>query len=315
MYAIDWAVKKKLRVYDVQKDKLKSIPSTLEAFAKFLRGKDKTRFNFEEGGGDTYKLQARRAGHEVFTIPGKQIKNYRDELGLAKSDDADALIIGRFAQHYPERFYQFQELDEITARIAILFKERLDTEQTLVRTKNRLFALKLRLELINLDGHKEKVIKRKENVIKALEQEFNDQTRLLFREVKKHPLNSYFKEIKGVGPVTAAGLIATIKRASRFDDRYSLRHYAGMVKKKGDQNFNHPLKRALYFFCTAIIKHRTPFWRELYDNMKIYYKEKHPDWRKGHVNNYAMKSVETKFLDSVYKKMKEIEEKGVLLGR
>lgn len=312
MFSVDWAVKKKLRIYDDQKDKLKSIPPTLEAFAKFLQGKNKTRFNFEEGGGDTYKLQARRAGHEVFTIPGKQIKDYRDELGLAKSDDADAVIIGRFAQHYPERFYQFQELDDITARIAILFKERLDTEKTLVRTKNRLFALKIRLELINLDGHKERVIKRKENVIKALEQEFNDQTKLLLREVEKHPLNSYFEGIKGVGPVTAAGLIATIKRASRFDDRYSLRHYAGMVKKKGHQNFNHPLKRALYFFSTEIIKQKTPFWRQLYDSMKVYYKDKHPDWKKGHINNYAMKFVETKFLDSVYKEMKKIEEKGVL---
>lgn len=312
MYSIDWAVKKELKVYDIQKDKLKSIPAALEAFAKFLQNKKPTKFYFEEGGGDTYKLQARRAGHEVFTIPGKQIKNYRDQLGLAKGDNADAVIIGRFVQHYPERFYQFQELDDTTARIAILFKERLDTEKTLVRTKNRLFALKLRLELINLDGHKEKVIKRKENVIKALEQEFNDQTKLLFREIKKHPLNSYFEGIKGVGPVTAAGLIATIKRASRFDDRYSLRHYAGMVKKKGDQTFSHPLKRALYFFCTSIIKSRTPFWRKLYDNMKIYYKDKHPDWRKGRVNNYAMKFVETKFLDTVFKKMKKIEEEGVL---
>lgn len=312
MFSVDWAVKKELQIYDIQRDKLKSIPPTLDAFAKFLQSKKPTQFYFEEGGGDSYKLQARRVGHQVFTIPGKRIKDYRDELGLAKSDEADAVILGKFAKRYPEKFYQFQELDETVARISILFKERLDTEKTLVRTKNRLFALKLRLELISLDGHKEKVIKRKENVIKALEQEFNDQTRLLFREVKKHPLNGYFEGIKGVGPATAAGLIATIKRASRFDDRYSLRHYAGMVKKKGNQNFSHPLKRALYFFCTAIIKNRTPFWRELYDNMKIYYKNKHSDWKKGRVNNYAMKFVETKFLDTMYKRMKEIEEKEVL---
>lgn len=314
MYSIDWAIKKELKVYEIQKDKLKSIPATLEAFAKFLQNKKPTQFYFEEGGGDTYKLQARRAGHEIFTIPGKRIKDYRNALGLNKSDAADAVILGKFAQHHPEKFYQFQELDEITARIAILFKERLDTEKTLVRTKNRLFALKLRLELINLDGHKIKVIQRKEQVIKALEQEFSDQTKLLLREVKKHPLNDYFENIKGVGPATAAGLIATIKRASRFDDRYSLRHYAGMVKKKGDQNFKHPLKRALYFFCTSIIKNRTPFWRELYDNTKIYYKDKHPDWRKGRIDNYAMKFVETKFLDSVYKKMREIED-GVLIKK
>lgn len=313
LYAIDWAVKKKLQIYDIQKDKLKSIPATLGAFEKFLHNKKETQFYFEEGGGDSFKLQAERAGHEVFTIPGKQIKGYRDELRFAKSDTVDAVILGKFARTHPEEFYQFQPLDEITARIAILFKERLDTEKTLVRTKNRLFALKIRLELINLDGYKDKVIKRKENVIKALEEEFKDQTKLLFQEVKKHPLNNYFEGIKGIGPATAAGLIATIKRGSRFDDKYSLRHFAGMVKKKGDQNFNHSLKRTLYFFCTAIIKNRTPFWRELYDKMKVYYKNKHPDWKKSRVNSYAMKFVETKFLDSVYKRIKEIGEKGVLL--
>ncbi len=312
MYAIDWAIKKELKVYDIQKDKLKSILPTLEAFAKFLQGKTKTQFYFEEGGGSSYKLQARRAGHEVLTIPGKQIKDYRDELGLPKSDKVDAVVLGKFAKLHPEKFYQFQELDEITARIAVVFMERRNTEETLVREKNRFFAFKKRLELISLDGYKDKLIERSEKVIKEREKLFGVQTRVLERMVKAHPMNDYFESIKGVGPATAAGLIATIKRASRFDDRYSLRHYAGMVKKKGNQKFNHDLKRALYFFCTAIIKHRTPFWRELYDNMKVYYKGKHPNWRKGRVNNYAMKFVETKFLDSVYKKMKEIEERGVL---
>lgn len=312
MFAIDWAIKKELKVYDIQKDKLKSIPATLEAFAKFLQNRKSTQFFFEEGGGDSYKLQARREGHEVFTIPGKQIKDYRDGLGLAKSDAVDAVVLGKFARLHPEKFYQFQELDEITARIAVVFKERRNTEETMVREKNRFFAFKKRLELISLDGYKEKLIERNEKVIKEREKLFGVQTRVLEKMVRAHPLNNYFEGIKGVGPVTAAGLIATIKRASRFGDRYSLRHYAGMVKKKDDQKFNHDLKRALYFFCTAIIKHRTSVWRELYDNMKIYYKDKHSDWRKGHVNNFAMKFVETKFLDSVYKRMKEIEEKGVL---
>ncbi|MBU1128989.1 MAG: transposase [Candidatus Omnitrophica bacterium] len=308
MYAIDWAVKKELRIYDVQRDKIKSIPPTLEAFAKFLsKLKGATNFYFEEGGGDSFKLQARRTGHEVYTIPGKEIKEYRDKLGLTKSDVVDAVVIGKFAKLYPGKFYQFRELDEITARIAILFKGRKDIEQTLVRQKNRLFALKMRLELVSLDGHKAKIIKRAERVIKALESDFEGQTRLLEIVLKDHPMSGYFGKIKGVGPAVAGGMISTIKRAGRFDNKGSLRHYAGMVAKKGDQKFQHDLKRALYFFCVSIIKARTPRWRKLYDDMKIYYQDKHPDWKKGHVNNYAMKFVETKFLDQVYSEMKKIE--------
>lgn len=310
MYGVDWAVKKELKIYNIEKGKVKSMPSTLEVFAKFLgKLKEPTNFYFEEGGGDSFKLQARRAGHEVFTIPGKQIKEYRDEFGLAKSDEVDAVLIGKFAKAYPNRFYQFKELDETTARIAILFKGRKDTEETLVREKNRLFALKVRLELISLDGHKKKVIKQAEGVIKALQKKFEGNTKLLKLAVKDHPLNSYFENIKGVGPAVAGGMISSIKRAGRFDDKGSLRHYAGMVTKKGDQGFNHDLKRALYFFCVSIIKARTPVWRELYDNMKVYYQQKHPDWKKGHINNYAMKFVETKFLDTVYKEMKKGEER------
>lgn len=309
MFSVDWAVKKELKIYAIQKDKLKTIPSTISEFAKFLSTiKKPTSFYFEEGGGDSYKLLARRKGHQVYTIAGKKTKEYRENIGLQKSDEADAVIIGQMAKTNPSEFYQFRELDDTTARIAILFKERADTEENLVRQKNKLFALKCRLELISLDGYKDKVIERKENIIDALQKEFELQTKLLGKEVEKHSVwTDYLKDIKGVGAAVGAGLIARIKRASRFTDRYSLRHFAGMITKKGNPQFDHKLKRTLYHFTEEIIKQRTPVWRELYDNMKKFYKEKHPDWSKGKVNNFAKKFVQTKFLDSVYEKMIEIE--------
>ncbi len=309
MYSIDWAIKKELRVYDIKKEKLKTISSTIPEFAKFLTSiKKPTNFYFEEGGGDSFKLLARRNDHKVFTIPGKRTKEYREQKGLEKSDEADAVIIGLLAKSQPDEFYQFQELDDTTARIAILYKQRCDVEMTLVRVKNQLFALKNRLELINLDGYKDKIIKGKELIIKDIKKDFDRQTRILDKEIKKHPIWPYFEGIKGgVGTVVAGGLIANIKRASRFPSKYSLRHYAGMVTKKGNQTFNHKLKRALYFFTEGIIKGRTPIWRELYDNMKKFYKEKHPDWSKGKVNNFAKKFVQTKFLDSVFENMIKVE--------
>lgn len=309
MYSIDWAVRKELRVFDIKKEKLKTISSTVPEFAKFLTSiKDPTNFYFEEGGGDSFKLLARRKGHQVYTILGKKTKEHRDNLGVEKSDEADAVIIGLIAKSQPEEFYQFRELDDITARISILFKERADTEESLVRQKNKLFALKGRLELIDLDGYKEKVIKRKENIIDALEKEFRLQSKLLGKEVEKHHVwSNYLKDIKGVGAVVGAGLIARIKRASRFTDKYSLRHFAGMIAKKGNQQFDHKLKKTLYHFTEGIIKQRTPIWRELYDNMKEFYKDKHPDWSKAKVNNFAKKFVQTKFLDSVFENMIKIE--------
>ncbi|GAI98171.1 unnamed protein product, partial [marine sediment metagenome] len=205
-------------------------------------------------------------------------------------DENDASVIKILIKEHLKEFYEFKELDEITARISIIFKERADTEKVMVATKLRLFALKNRLELVNLNGYEKEAVEKKEAIIQALQEDFELQTKLLQIEVRKHPVwSNYLKEIKGVGPAVAGGLIAGIKRASRFTDKYALRHYAGMVTKKGNQKFNHQLKRTLFHFSEEIIRQNTPIWRELYDEMKINYGDKHPDWKKGKVNNYAKK--------------------------
>ena len=105
----------------------------------------------------------------------------------------------------------------------------------------------------------------------------------------------------------AGGLIAGIKRASKYDDKYSLPSYEGMITKKGNQGFNHQLKRTLYFFVEGITKGKNKNWKKLLDNMKVYYREKHPDWEKGKIASYARKFVETKFLDKLYKEMVKVE--------
>ena len=241
-------------------------------------------------------------------LPGIRVKECRDGLELPKTDETDASAIKILIKEHPEEFYEFKELDEITARISIIFKERADTEKVMVATKLRLFALKNRLELVNLDGYEGEAIEKKEAVISALQEDFELQTKLLQIEVEKHPVwEDYLKGIKGVGPAVAGGLIAGIKRASRFNDKYALRHYAGMVAKKGNQKFNHQLKRALFYFSEEVIKQNTPIWRKLYDGMKLFYSNKHPDWSKGRINNYTKKFVQTKFLNELYGEMKIVE--------
>jgi len=309
IYAIDWATKKDLAI---TKDgqKVKFIPATIEGFSKLLNSLDgdKYKFYFEEGGGDSFKLLAKRNEHKVFTIPGKIINDKREESGIEKNDENDVKVIFDMVENDPESFREFALLDIITVKICVLFKIRSDTEQNLFRAKNRLFSLNKRLELLNLGKDKQKLIKKEKEVIENLESKFKLQTNSLGKLVEKHSLwNDYLKNEKGIGAVVASGLIAGIKRASRFENKYSLRHYAGMVKKKNDQAFNHNLKRTLYFFIEGIIKARTPGWRDLYDNMKAYYQEKHSDWKKGKIDNYARKFVQTKFLDGLYEKMVEVE--------
>jgi len=308
-YAIDWATKKDLAITNNGKD-VKFISATIEEFSKFLNSLDgdKCQFYFEEGGGDSFKLLANKNNHKVFTIIGKLVNDRRDELEIEKNDENDVKIIFNMAKDNPELFREFALLDIITAKVCVLFKIRSDTEQNLVRAKNRLFSLERRLELLDLGKDKQKLLEKEKDTIKELEGQFKLQTNTLGKLINEHPIwKNYLKDKKGIGAVVAGGLIAGIKRASKFDDKYSLRYYAGMIEKKGNQTFNHQLKRTLYFFIEGIIKARTPKWRELYDNMKIYYADKHLDWGKGKINNYAKKFVQTKFLDELYKKMVEIE--------
>jgi len=308
-YAVDWATKKDLAITNDGK-KVKFISATIEGFDKFLNSLngDKYQFYFEEGGGDSFKLLADRNGHKVFTTLGKNTDNRREKLGIEKTDENDVKIIFDMAISNPELFREFALLDLITAKICVLFKIRSDTEQNLVRAKNRLFSLNKRLELLELGKDKDKLLEREKETIDKLKKQFELQTKTLEKLLKEHPVwNDYLKNEKGIGAVVASGLIAGIKRASKYDDKYSMRHYAGMITKKGNQQFNHQLKRTLYFFIEGIIKARTPKWRELYDNMKVYYANKHPDWKKGKVDNYAKKFVQTKFLDGLYKEMVKIE--------
>ena len=315
IYAIDWATKKDLAITNDGK-KVKFISATIEGFSKFLDSLDgdKYQFYFEEGGGDSFNLLANRNNHKVFTTLGKNTDDKRKELGLEKTDENDVKVIFDMAKNNPELFREFALLDVITAKICVLFKIRGDTEQNLVRAKNRLFALDKRLELLDLGKDKEKLLEKEKNTIERLEEQFKLQTDTLGKLMQKHPVwENYLKDEKGIGPVVAGGLIAGIKRASKYDDKYSLRHYAGMIEKKGNQDFNHQLKRTLYFFCEGIIKSRKSKWRGIYDSRKIDYQEKHPDWQKGKIHNFTKKFVETKFLDELYKKMVEAENAKIIM--
>jgi len=165
--------------------------------------------------------------------------------------------------------------------------------------------LKNQLELLELKG-KEEELERQRVLINDLKKQFTARTRLLQREIAKHPLwKSYLQRVKGVGVACAAGVIAALSRT--FDSRDSLRHYFGMVEKKGDPNHNHWAKRALYFFSSGVIKAKNEKWYKLYRNMKGYYGRKHTDWKKGRIDNYAKKFIQTKFIEEAWKKMRELE--------
>ena len=235
--AVDWAVKKNLAITE-DGEKIEEIPATRESFEKYLAKLNPNAcFYLEEGGGDVFKLLANKNNFKVFTIAGKKTKEYRESsLGIEKTDENDVKIIYMMANNQAEQFREFGEKDILTSKVSIAFKNRGDAEKNLVRAKNRLFALKNQMDLLNIsEKDREKIIKNKEEIIEKLIKDFQFETKALNKLVTKHPVwINYLQYEKGVGTAVAGAIISQIKDASRFDNKYSLRHYAGMIAKKGN---------------------------------------------------------------------------------
>jgi len=301
---------------------------------------------FEFGGGDTFKIMAYRAGHYVLQVPGKKIKDYRDLKGIEKSDSIDARAIydffieneGETAIIYlrnstpgmrlplsgkkggsaktalrnskgrlPSPCYLFQESNAKIAEIKILFRTHEDIKKSMVREKNKLFAFDLKFKIARIsDDRIDKIKIQKKTSIEAKEKELETLKKILEKKLEEFEIWTHYKQVKGIGPITMAGLIGELA-GREFEDDGHLKHYAGMVAKIDYKNFNRHIKTALFQFADHIIKNRTPRWRDLYDSMKIYYSKKHKDWKPGKVNAYAMKFIETKFLIEFWREWKRRE--------
>ena len=309
MYAVDWSIKKEFKIYNIKNEKLKSILPTREAFDKFFsKLLGESCFYIEEGGGNIFKLLALKNGHKVFTIVGKCVKQYREGLGWPKTDKNDVKIIAILVEKHLEKFHQYRELSTISLAISVLYKEYSKVIGDSTRKKNQLWALEQRLGLSLSNKVVKKIISKRKDTIEVLGKEVSILGTQLLKLVQKHPLwTSYLKNIKGVGPVTAAGIIGSVGRFSRFENRNSVRYFAGMMMKNKNSNYNRQLKFALYNFVEGIIKNRTQPWRDLYDEAKGEYRYRHPNWRKAKIDAYAKKYVQTKFLLELWRRGKQLE--------
>lgn len=339
-YSFDWATKKALTVYDSKTEKVKSIPNSIEEFEKFLgKIKEPATLLFEFGGGDTFKIMAFRAGHAVLQIPGKRIKDYRDLKGIEKSDEVDAKAIYDFYIEnggganvvmskrigrslppadenkgsgaegpvskmitciLPAPFSIFTESAAEIAEIKILYREHENIKVAMVREKNKLFAFDLQFRIARVANDRiAKIKEQKQTSITAKEKELDTLKKILEKKVEAMPIWTHYKAVKGIGTTIVAGLIGELG-GREFENEGSLKHYAGMTPRNDHHDYNRYVKVTLFQFAECIIKQRTPRWRELYDDMKIYYAKKHEDWRPGKVDAYAKKFIETKFLIEFY---------------
>ncbi|MBA7485416.1 hypothetical protein ES707_20962 [subsurface metagenome] len=236
-------------------------------------------------------------------------KRARERLSPAEANKGGGVkmdLSNGISAQMPVPFSIFTEQDADIAEVKVLFREHEDLKQSMVRDKNKLFAFETKFRIARVaDDRVKKIKENRKQVIVLKERELKQFKRVLEKKVQAFKIwDAHLKDLKAVGPVIAAGLIGELG-GRQFDNDSSLKHYAGMVPKSEFHDYNRYVKVILFQFIEGVIKHRTPKWRELYDDIKTFYAKKHPDWSKGKVNNYAKKFIETKFLVWFWEKWEE----------
>ena len=135
----------------------------------------------------------------------------------------------------------------------------------------------------------------------------------LYRQIdefsKEHPFRvRYLNNIKGIGPILASGIIAWLAPLSRFGTVSKLWKYCGLspdsIRRKGENcGYNPKLKTFLvYRVGESFIKQkgRGGFYGKMYDKFKEECKQKHPDWNKLHIHNWARRKMVKLFLSHAW---------------
>ena len=108
----------------------------------------------------------------------------------------------------------------------------------------------------------------------------------------ENPIRQKINEVKGIGDVLGAGIIAWLDPISRFNSVSALWSYAGLApgqkRAKGEKiNYNTKLRTFSWKIWQQWIKVPSSYGRKLYDEGKKHAQEAHPDWTKGHCHNWA----------------------------
>ena len=142
------------------------------------------------------------AGHAVSVVNPRQVRNYAKGVGLlAKTDRLDALVIARFAEHIKPRpvaetHAKQAELDELVARRRQLVELRTSelNRKSNCSNKDVRYSLQIVIDTLNKD------LKRIEKAILVLVESDDDW----------HERYERLRTVPGVGPVTAATLVAEL---------------------------------------------------------------------------------------------------------
>lgn len=166
-----------------------------------------------------------RAGHQISIVNPAQIKAFgQSQLQRNKTDRADALLIARFAWHHnpapwtPPQPAQ-QELQALVRHLDELIQQR-------TQVGNRLS-----------DGRLTAAVQASwEKVLETLNQQIEEVKRQINQHFDNHPdlrrQRELLDSIPGIGPETAARLLAEMPQLAEFESARAAAAYTGLTPKR-----------------------------------------------------------------------------------
>lgn len=129
-----------------------------------------------------------------------------------------------------------------------------------------------------------------------------------------HPVVQVVSQIKGVGIMTGAKLVAMID-IHKAPTISALWRYAGQAvvdgererPRKGEKlHYNARLKTTCFLIGSQMLRANSPY-RRIYDEAKIYYQANRSDWTKGHIHMAAQRKMIKVFLSHLWLTWRRIE--------
>lgn len=253
IYAVDWShLEENLAVYDGKKF-LKKLPKPAQNVTIYTENMPKV-----------MAAPYIEAGAKILRCSPNASADLRKEQQKKdptweKTHENDCKLIWLLGKHRPNCFRPMK-LDPPLVSYYNIFK---DFQEVRMRTNNRLFSDKDNQDLATFfEG-----ITKTEEILK----------KSLGKELEKHFMFPWMNKIKGLGPAMAGALAALLDDCSRFDTISKLWAYGGYKVEDGKvqkhtpgqvSNWNGKIRTLMYNVVDMFIKHRTPVYREIYDEDK-----------------------------------------------
>lgn len=235
-------------------------------------------------------------GCKIFVVQGKEVAKLREKLKIKKTDKNDVKLIKRLHKENPVLFKKLEKSNVKEIKIKYLMGKYEILTKITTGFKNRTrYAEKEFGKLDFLTLHINALEKEKIKIIKLVEP-------LIQEEISKI-------SIRGIGNTSIAKVLGQkhpkhFKTLSRWlaycgYKGHVLNHYQ---KGKGKRP-NYIMKSLFYWMAEETMKHRTPFYRELYDKCKERFQKEHPDFSKGRCHGMALNRVATFVAKMFWKKL------------